>query len=74
MDFSDVFVAEVALAAELEHDGDAVALGGGVNDGELHGVVVPGGVGVAVSVDGGPLLRPLVAGDRNDDVHAHPVD
>ena len=70
VDFADVFVAESALAAELEGQSEAVLLSGGFVDGELHWEV-PGGVRAAVSVDGGFLLGTRVAVDRNDDVDVH---
>ena len=55
VDFADVAISEGALAAELEDEGEAVLVGGGGVDGELHGEV-PVRVTVALGVDGGPDL------------------
>jgi len=59
---------EVALAKELDFEGQAVLARERFVDSELLGYV-PRGVGAAVSVDGS--LDLLNAGERNDGVHVH---
>jgi hypothetical protein len=72
MDFTNVFVAEGAVAAECEDEGQLVLLGCGLADGELHGEV-PGGASATVSVHFGFgfLLVLWVSGERYGDVYVH---
>lgn len=75
MHLADILIPEGPLAPDPERDGEAVASGGGLVDGELHGEV-PGGAAVSAPVNGSPLLlaRPLVAGERNDGVRLRLAD
>jgi len=68
-DLADFLVGgEVALAAELDFEGQAVLACERFVDSYVLGYV-PRGVGAAVSVDGS--LNLLNAGERNDGVHVH---